>query len=418
MVHLALTDHTHTDRPASRAVRPIRGATRAAPAALTVQLGAIDWSIECVGCDEVALALASILTGWQITLVPGAARTARSARVTRHRKRYRWTSDHSGPPVQWREDPIRTANEVLYDLHDIAIDWYLADHPDELCLHAAAAEIDGRLIVFPSVRRAGKSTLMAALAAAGARVFGDDVIAVVPASGEAIALGFAPRLRLPLPDTLPEPLRAFVGRHAGAADHRWLYLALVGPQFAAHGTRRAIDQLVLLDRTDADATQPALEPVAAGAIVAELVQQNIAPGLAATAALAAWHQLATRVPCHRLSYTRLDDAVAALRARPAASRSPSSPVPRSLVRQAAGFQQRTTADGTVFLARRGSQEIHQLDPLAATLWRALRRHRHEAGLVDIVAAAFPATARGHIERDIAVLVASLTERGLLVRSAG
>ena len=61
--------------------------------------------------------------------------------------------------------------------------------------------IAGRLVVFPNVRRAGKSTLSAAPARAGHRVFSDDVVpfsvpAAAPARG--LAMEIAPRLLLPM----------------------------------------------------------------------------------------------------------------------------------------------------------------------------------------------------------------------------
>ena len=74
----------------------------------------------------------------------------------------------------------------------------------EMCLHAAAVRIHGKLNVFPALRRAGKFLLTEALAARGFDVFGDDVLSVVAQKGapfSGLATGAPIRLRLPLPKT-------------------------------------------------------------------------------------------------------------------------------------------------------------------------------------------------------------------------
>ncbi|MCC5967691.1 MAG: hypothetical protein JJU24_16315 [Natronohydrobacter sp.] len=53
-------------------------------------------------------------------------------------------------------------------------------------------------------------------------VFCDDV-PPMPSNGIAIGLGIAPRLRLPLPDTVSPAFKAHVARHTGPRDNRYAY---------------------------------------------------------------------------------------------------------------------------------------------------------------------------------------------------
>ena len=96
---------------------------------------------------------------------------------------------------------------------------HVQDHPEMLCLHGAAAAFAGRLVVFPSTYRAGKSVLSACLAEAGLQLFADDVLPVAAAGErgveEGVAAGVAPRLRLPLPDNLSGSVRDFIDRRDG-----------------------------------------------------------------------------------------------------------------------------------------------------------------------------------------------------------
>lgn len=45
----------------------------------------------------------------------------------------------------------------------------------------------------------------------------------MPSNGIAIGLGIAPRLRLPLPDTVSPAFKAHVARHTGPRDNRYAY---------------------------------------------------------------------------------------------------------------------------------------------------------------------------------------------------
>ena len=106
------------------------------------------------------------------------------------------------PPQLW--DPV---NAVCDALASLAVALPLSD-PRLICLHAAGGAMSGQLVVFPNIRRAGKSTLSVALARAGHRVFSDDVVPLsFPSEGPAVAQASVTQLQARI-DYLRRALRS------------------------------------------------------------------------------------------------------------------------------------------------------------------------------------------------------------------
>ncbi len=64
------------------------------------------------------------------------------------------------------------------------------------CLHASAATIDGRTIVFVGPSGAGKSTLVGAMVRGGAELVADDLLAIAVVEGRVVATPAYPGVRL------------------------------------------------------------------------------------------------------------------------------------------------------------------------------------------------------------------------------
>ena len=181
-----------------------------------------------IDCDDLIARLPALYRGWRIEPV---ASGTEDPILTLHRQ-----DDHYNLEAAWLEQPLRRRDPIDSLCGFIAefIRAYVNNDPRLLCLHGAAAAFAGRLIVFPNRYRAGKSVLSACLAAAGLRLFADDVLPIGGSQDHGIAPGFAPRLRLPLPDDLGEGPRSFIEAHAGPSGQRYLYLDLEDQALAAH----------------------------------------------------------------------------------------------------------------------------------------------------------------------------------------
>ena len=93
---------------------------------------------------------------------------------------------------------LPTASALCALMADV-LEAHIEESQNPIALHAGAVAMGNRLIAITGPKRAGKSTLIARLCAEpDLQIFCDDVLPISP-QGEGVALGVAPRLRLPLP---------------------------------------------------------------------------------------------------------------------------------------------------------------------------------------------------------------------------
>ena len=307
-----------------------------------------------------------------------------------------------------------------------------------ICLHAAAVEMAGRLVVFPNVRRAGKSTLSSALAMAGHRLFSDDVLPLsFTADGEAWgrAMGIAPRLRLPLPGSLDPAFHRWAGTVAGPRNRQYQYLCL--PDQPAQGEIRPLGVFVVLDRQEGrvEARLDALRPDAA---MDALLHQNFTRDRHSGDVLEAMARLLAGCPVFRLSYGDLSEAVACLE-RAFSGWPAEAPVRRTeperrfrmaqfegasgaalpaqvAVRQRAGTV-RTEIGGTLYLADPEGRAIHRTEGLAVLIWELMAEPTLPEEIAADLAEVFPDMSADRIAADLRGLVDSLAAKGL-VEAAG
>lgn len=307
-----------------------------------------------------------------------------------------------------------------------------------ICLHAAAVSVGGQLLIFPNVRRAGKSTLSVALALAGHGLLGDDVVPLsFDAQGRAMAhgMGIAPRLRLPLPESAPPAFRAAVEAARGVRNRQYRYLRVDGqPGWEA---RVPVGAFVILDRRD-EPVAARIAKVSPDQAMDVLLHQNFTRDRHSGDVLRRIAGLLGSRPAYRLSYSDLDDAVGCLAAefppgadglpeagaaqpfRLADFEAPRPPhaLPAQGVRQRAGTEVQLIGE-TLYLADAEGLAIHRADPLAAAIWGLLSEPSTETELLAILSAAFPATPSGQIAGDLRVLLRSWAAKGLIeTASAG
>jgi len=171
------------------------------------------------------------------------------------------------------KDPHNAANALV----GLLIDGLLAHGMAAHCLHAAAAEIDGRAVLFCGPGQAGKSTLALRLAVRGFRHLADDRI-LLTSDGppyHVAALGLAAKAREPLP-----PGRGLVELVAGRwqlADETISYLHLEDEEAADFSRECPLGALVV-PRRDPSCTMAAeLKRAAPGEIARTLIEETTSP---------------------------------------------------------------------------------------------------------------------------------------------
>ncbi|PHS79724.1 MAG: hypothetical protein COB59_00080 [Rhodospirillaceae bacterium] len=204
-------------------------------------------------------------------------------------------------------DPVDAVCDLLLDLEHA----YIKDSHNLLALHAAGAKIGSNLVVFPSTHGAGKSLLTAALAQSGHRVFADDQLPILPGSPTiAVAPGFLPRLRNPLPDDLDQNILDFIESHSGPQSAQFRYVDLPEEVLAPLGEQAPIQGIVLLNRVFG--ASPKMEPVSEAEVLKTCVLQSFGRSLNAIELIDHLHNMVKDAVCVKLTYSTVKQAQALL----------------------------------------------------------------------------------------------------------
>jgi hypothetical protein len=298
----------------------------------------------------------------------------------------------------------------------------LSEENGRLCLHGAGVEVGGRIVVMPNYYRAGKSTMTVCLAAAGGRVFSDDILPIVN-DDRCMALGVSPRLRLPLPSAAGQRTVAFAEANAGAANKQYLYVELDEDRQAPFGATAPFGGFVLLNRREDGPAR--LEPVGAGEVLKQLVLRNFVRQMSADESLKRLHGMVAAAHCFRLTYSNGDEAADLLMAHYADAEAPTGPstAADTVVVEAAasaGEHPRRTAgigerfvDGDLFLIGETGESIYHLNPIGAGLWRLMDGNCSMDEAMAVLREAFPDVDSARIEKDVTALIRDLLARGLL-----
>ena len=386
------------------------------------------------GCADIAGDVLGVLRGWRTAEITGSER-APAITVTRAGSGYRIDSP-------WRKEPC-IAHDRVDAVCDFIVDLVnarVADDRSLLCLHSAAAEISGRLVVFPSTYRAGKSTFVACLAAAGVRIFSDDILPIRAPDDRGVAPGVLPRPRLPLPVNASSALDDFVASAKRLHNRRYAYIDPGTGLLARHGETAAVGAFVVLRRIPG--TRAVLEPMAAGEALRRVILRNFAREPDAAGILERLHALVSGVDCFTLRYDDGEEAAAlvreSFRARP--GRSPTAAVSAPASVRAAAFPgnspgaspgepaemirgtfRRNPAisekalDGELFLVDADGETIFHLNAVGAGLWRLLAHPTGPGEASDILQQAFPGLEEARIADDVGRLLGALAARGLIER---
>lgn len=375
--------------------------------------------------------LQEVAAGWpfRCTAIDGTAFPFYSISGNEQKSQF-WCECHLDDRPQRRFDAVNAICDVVSALA-LALP---AERPELICLHAAGVEMAGRLVVFPNIRKAGKSTLSAALARLGHRVFSDDVIPVFFTEGpraHGLAMGISLRLRLPLPEALGSDFRDWVCRTAGPANAQYQYLRLASqPQ---HGETLPIGSFVILDRQDEGA--PArLETVPPDTAMDALLFQNFTRDRHSADILRLMAATLSDRPVYRLTYSELSEATACLHtafadapnenllngqaARITVRKADADLLPRRILSDSAPVRQRPGSlaipiGQTLYLADAEGRAIHRMDALASAIWTVIEEPIPAEDLVEMMIEAFPDAARAEVSKDIYRLLTRLCASGLV-----
>jgi hypothetical protein len=314
----------------------------------------------------------------------------------------------------------------------VARGWFL-EHPGLLWLDAAAVAFGDQIVVFVGGPRSGKSLLAASLAVSGNPVFADSILPVSPGEQKGMSLGMAPRLQLPLPEELQDPLRGRIAGLLNSGAEKVGYLEQWENNIAPFGETARIRAFVMLDRSASSAAT--LSPASSGKLLKRLLLNSFGEGMTADELLENVEGVVGDTACFRMAWSDPQEAVNALRARFAiwrtaladdeeqaknqpkkkARRRPTGPrIPAGRqFRHRDGLSEHLV-DADLFLVNPGGQTIYHLNGLGAGLWRLLDGTHGLDDVVTVLKEAYPDVEGVTIESDVKSLVGDLADRGLLI----
>ncbi len=395
---------------------------------------AIDGISRPIVIEDEALSrgLRAALRGWRLRRVEGPPQTPPAMSVS-------VTADGYAVASPWREgaaiyhDRVDALCALIADI----IRTYLAEHETMLCLHCAAVEFTDRIVAFPSPYRAGKSTIMAQLAAMDVRLFADDVLPIAAPYTDGFAPGIAPRSRIPLYADASDELHDFKDRHLGPANHRYAYLNLDDELLAPFAHTAPIRAFVTLDRRDAtldrrDAGAARLVPVGASTMLRQVIVRNFSRRVPAPDVLRRLLAIVAQARCFTLQYADAADGAAVLKdafADPTRLPRPRHEAPTGMdtagapangARQSTQGHRRhpmaieTAVESEAFIVNPQTEAIFALNAIGNAVWNLLREPCTVREASHLVRAAFPDIAAATVERDFSKLFADLSRQGLII----
>ena len=376
--------------------------------------------VALIGCDNLAESISTLLRGWRCREVSALTETPPCITIRRTAKGYELESLWRKSTVAYR-DEVNTVCSFIVDL----IKAYIAADSSLLCLHSAAAEFAGRLVVFPSHYKAGKSLLSAHLAAAGVRIYADDVLPINERGNRGVAPGILPRLRLPLPDGVEAAFHDYVEHRSVLCNKRYKYLDLDADTLAPLGEEAPIGAFVLLRREAG--VPPELTPVKKGEMLKRVILRNFSDEVRAADILDRLHDVVGDAQCFRLRYSGAAEAAELLKerfkrwpSRRRTARHPARSATSTATRGAAKEMYRRNpeildnlVDDELFLVNSSGQAIYHLNAIGTALWQLLVNPIRLDAAVDVLCRAFPRVPQAQIERDVSAVLADLVERGLI-----
>lgn len=322
---------------------------------------------------------------------------------------------------------LPTASALCALMADL-LEAHIGESQNPIALHAGAVAMGNRLIAITGPRRAGKSTLIARLCAEpDLQIFCDDVLPISPL-GEGIALGVAPRLRLPLPAKASKHFTQFANQHLGPNDSRYGYLCT--GNLAHHGNRLPLGAIVVLDRqTD---TAACLHTMNEDDALFYALEQNMGNFESPAKALEATQALLGKLICVRLVYSNLEEAVQLLRkafdgeeginpdlpVKPAQDWLPSAPETEALAAPDQVFKRTPTTalrriGQSAFLWQAGEHTIWRLNTVGQAVWALLEIPGNAKELAQSLAEVFVQTKLQDIEVDVRRVLALMHDQGFI-----
>lgn len=255
--------------------------------------------VSMINCEPLLPYLDIVLRDWELKKFDHDPNTDPIIALEKTDKGYQRLSNWLTKPANFK-DPVDTVCDFIVDL----IHAYVADNKGVLCLHTAAVEFGGNLMIFPSTYRSGKSVMATKLVSLGARLFTDDVLPILPEDNLGMALGILPRLRLPLPESCGRKFDDFLSRRTGPKNDRYLYVQLNDREQERFGQTGPVDVIIILKRNSH--SRPVITKTETSTVLRDVILRNFARQNPALEIVDRLHSIVEKADCYTLRYSDLN----------------------------------------------------------------------------------------------------------------
>lgn len=393
-------------------------------------------AVELNGCEHLVALFRTIMPGWSfLRLEDHEAEISSFLTVRSQGSRYLVDSVYADKS-RLIADPVDVVCAIVADLA-----WATVDaNARWLCLHCAAFEIKGGLVLFPNIHRSGKSTLATVLGLKNVPIFTDDFLAIEVNQQRIVcglSSGVAPRMRQPWPPDLSSEMMRNLSSSLIASSRAYSYhssSAFVGMP-VKRGKRLPIRAFVLLNR-DVDLQSTKIAPIDKADVLTSIIKQNFARSRNASKILRGLHFLASNLPGYEMQYQNAEKGAdqiidffqnsdrfkAPLMPEAIFNNDPDPALERSeihstwdqdtLLSQVSGVDSYCSDEAT-FLADTTGFAIHKLDPIGSIIWKLMAEPISGREIVELLCISFPDTGHSQIESDVMRLLSKLLAAGLI-----
>ncbi|MEM7464283.1 MAG: PqqD family protein [Pseudomonadota bacterium] len=399
-----------------------------------IRLADMDKPLALIGCDELLAHFTSILCAWPHETGPGLPQgESPFLFVERRGCNYSMHLELTNQSKIF-SDPVDLVCAAI-----VEIAWEtLRCNPDWLCLHCAAVEKNGRLIIFPNMRRAGKTTLTTALGLRGLNVYTDDFMALtVQNDGQVLGMasGIATRMRLPWPRNISGAFKIGLSSSELVRGARYSYHAVSRNMPVRRGHRSPVGAVVILDFENDRKAE--LLPINRAEALRATITQNFSRAGNSGRILQILYFLICNLKTFRLRYSDTEEAAdlienhfgswetplpkePALKPGLASHIAPDFTMNQNRLRLPTGKQfvrspdvVEYELDDTRFLADGKGYGIYKLDQLSGAAWNVLETPATADEIIELFQQAFPDQPVDRIACDVQKLLRGLLRNRLI-----
>jgi hypothetical protein len=386
-------------------------------------------------CEPLLTTITEICHGWPYEIFANGFPSSQPfLLLERSADRYHLSSDELDKTKSFT-DPVDAVCSMIVELAWAS----LRNNPDWLCIHCAAVEIAGRLVVFPNARRAGKSTISTLLGLKGYKVFTDDFLAVEVSQQNVIhgiSSGISTRMRKPWPSSFSTSNISRLNQSMNVTSKQYSYHNKNNNMPIPRGARCPIGAIVLLERNDDIALE--IAPAKLEKTLRTIILQNFARANNSANILEVLYCLVSQVSCYELKYSNAEDAILLLESefkrwekeepRVLSNQFNSREAPNldgpsyevlAAVNKSHYFHKNSDvveySVGEIrFLATPNGKSIFQLDEISTSVWNALSKPIRPNDIIELFCYAFPDQERSTIETDIGKLLQKFANNEMIV----